>query len=189
LTRTWGPTLKCLFVLLNPSTADVLQDDATVRKCFGFASRWGFGSFEIQNLFAYRNRNPSTLAELDYGFAVGPKTNSYLAAALYNKNVCRVVLGWGSAKCRAHVDRRVQEFQLMLRAHELSIEVEVGHIGDLLLDGQPRHPLMPSYNEPFVRYDLNGAWPLAFPHQRKKRERKNRTTVYDHMMAPDEELT
>ena len=33
-----------LFVGLNPSTADVQQDDPTIRKWVGFARRWGFNS-------------------------------------------------------------------------------------------------------------------------------------------------
>lgn len=45
LTRIWDeakPTV--LFIGLNPSTADEETDDQTIRKCIGYAKRWGYGS-------------------------------------------------------------------------------------------------------------------------------------------------
>jgi len=38
LTREWFPALPPLgFVMLNPSTADAIADDPTIRRCVGFA--------------------------------------------------------------------------------------------------------------------------------------------------------
>jgi hypothetical protein len=38
------------FVLLNPSTADAVQLDPTLRRCVGFAKREGYGGMVILNL-------------------------------------------------------------------------------------------------------------------------------------------
>ena len=44
LERTWNPDAgRVLFIMLNPSTADADFDDATIRRCTGFAASWGKG--------------------------------------------------------------------------------------------------------------------------------------------------
>ena len=61
LRRDWGEAPEVMFVMLNPSTADALKDDATVRKCVGFADAAGHGGLIICNLFALRSRDPGAL--------------------------------------------------------------------------------------------------------------------------------
>ena len=43
---------KCTFIMLNPSTADHMVDDPTIRRCVGFAEREGCTGLEVVNLFA-----------------------------------------------------------------------------------------------------------------------------------------
>jgi hypothetical protein len=52
------------FIMLNPSTADEIDDDATIRRCKGFAERWGFSGLVVTNLFAYRATQPKDLKAL-----------------------------------------------------------------------------------------------------------------------------
>jgi hypothetical protein len=47
-----------LFVMLNPSTADVYEDDNTIRRCTTFAQREGQSAMEVVNLYAYRSTDP-----------------------------------------------------------------------------------------------------------------------------------
>lgn len=63
LWRSWGysPGSTVAFIMLNPSTADASTDDPTIRKCIGFAKRWGFNRVEVVNLFAWRATNPKEL--------------------------------------------------------------------------------------------------------------------------------
>jgi hypothetical protein len=61
------------FIGLNPSTADEVDDDPTIRRCRGFAESWGCGGMRMLNLFAFRTPKPKVmLAEDDPG---GPEND------------------------------------------------------------------------------------------------------------------
>jgi hypothetical protein len=62
LWRKWGSGSPLLFVMLNPSTADGEQDDATIRRCLRFAMAHDFGELEVVNLYAYRCTDPQGAA-------------------------------------------------------------------------------------------------------------------------------
>ncbi len=62
LTRQWaseGTTLRV--VMLNPSTADAVQLDPTVRRCVGFARSWGHARLVVLNAYALRSTDPRGL--------------------------------------------------------------------------------------------------------------------------------
>ena len=62
LTRRVGLTDDAVtFVMLNPSTADEIQDDPTIRRCIAFANRWGFGWPHVANLSPLRATDPKVL--------------------------------------------------------------------------------------------------------------------------------
>jgi hypothetical protein len=50
-----------LFVGLNPSTADAMQDDPTIRREVDFARRWGYDWYLKGNVYAYRSTDPKRL--------------------------------------------------------------------------------------------------------------------------------
>ena len=51
LWRCWDPSLPpMVIVMCNPSTADGKLNDATIRKCIGFARAFGFGGICVVNL-------------------------------------------------------------------------------------------------------------------------------------------
>src|SRR5947208_1623160 len=53
-----------LFVGLNPSTADGIHDDNTIRRCVDFAESWNFEVLLMGNLYAYRCTCPRELREV-----------------------------------------------------------------------------------------------------------------------------
>ena len=62
LHRTWDfDKPKVLFIMLNPSTADAIHNDATTIRCINYAKRWGFGSMMIGNIYPYRTKSPREL--------------------------------------------------------------------------------------------------------------------------------
>lgn len=69
------------FIGLNPSTATELEDDATIRRCLGFARNWGYAGIQMANLAAYRATNPrEMLAAVD---PIGPaNTPAFLRSLL-----------------------------------------------------------------------------------------------------------
>lgn len=53
--------LVSMFVMLNPSTADEVDDDNTIRRCREFATSWGYTRLLVCNLFAFRATDPGDL--------------------------------------------------------------------------------------------------------------------------------
>jgi len=67
LTITWDETKPlAAFIGLNPSTADEVQDDPTIRRCRDFAQQWGCGGMVMLNLFAFRATNPEVMKAEEY---------------------------------------------------------------------------------------------------------------------------
>jgi hypothetical protein len=132
LWRVWDARLpRVAFVMLNPSVADATQLDPTLRRCLGFARRWGCGSFEIGNLYALRSTDPAGLrAVVD---PVGRANDEHLAriaaAATFG-----IIVGWGNHAERTRADRVLEI--LRLNAHQ-----HVFRLGNLTAEGHPRHPL------------------------------------------------
>lgn len=62
LTRSWGSRAATVaWIMLNPSTADAIENDATVRRCINYTRRWGYEQMDVVNLFAYRSAHPGVL--------------------------------------------------------------------------------------------------------------------------------
>ena len=94
LERTWDcHTERVLFVMLNPSTANEKEDDPTITRCLGFATRWGFGSLVVGNLFALRSPKPQDLVQ--HSKPVGPDNDFHLQRLA--EECQTVVAAWGSS--------------------------------------------------------------------------------------------
>ena len=62
LSRIWDEDRgKVLFIMLNPSTANAEEDDATTIRCINFAKKWGYGGLMIGNIYPYRTKSPKIL--------------------------------------------------------------------------------------------------------------------------------
>jgi hypothetical protein len=134
LTRIVGdqPRTACM-VMLNPSTADALKDDNTIRRCIAFTRAWGCGTLLVANLFAFRSTDPRYL-EITPD-PVGRKNMDYLigAAGRAHESGGPVVCAWG-----IHGAIRDQDQLVVKRMRELQIPLQC--LG-VTVDGFPRHPL------------------------------------------------
>jgi hypothetical protein len=134
LTRLWdGGLAGVTFVMLNPSTADATHDDATVRKCVGFAQRYGFGQIAIVNLFSLRARDPVDLIAAQE--RNGPDADFWIgrATSVLDRPV---LVAWGSVGAR-FPDRTRAVLKLIGRAVRCL---------SLTKDSHPSHPLMLPYS-------------------------------------------
>ena len=93
LERIWNEGKpKVLFIMLNPSTADALEDDATIGKIVKFADRWGYGGVYVANLYAFRSRYPKDLKTTSD--PIGPENREHIQSLL--GSVDRVFYAWGN---------------------------------------------------------------------------------------------
>lgn len=116
-----------LFVMLNPSTADEDVDDATIRRCTGFAAAGRYRTMLVGNLYAYRSRNPKKIERLPDFDRIGADNDLFLARMA--KQADHTIVAWGA---------RPWAFPRMERV--LEILGEVWSLGETQ-DGFPKHPL------------------------------------------------
>lgn len=133
LSRTWDDDLSpCLWVMLNPSTADAMVDDPTVRRCMAFSKAWGSGGIIVVNLFAFRAADPATLVRArNLGCDIrGPERDEHILSAL---GVCDVVVcAWGAHSLAVEGAPHVLS---LVASH-----AEVSCLGRTQ-SGAPKHPL------------------------------------------------
>ena len=128
LERTWDekkPTI--LFVCLNPSTADAVEDDATVRRMISFARQFGGGRLLVGNLFAFRSKNRNDLYTAKD--PVGPENDEHLRRMIEAADI--VIAAWGNYG--SYLDRSSQ-FKETFKGYDIKCLV-------LNQTGEPTHPL------------------------------------------------
>lgn len=130
LARRWGPSGRRVnFIMLNPSTADGLIDDPTIRRCMGYARAWGYDGLTVTNLFALRSTNPGRLMRA--ADPIGHKNDEIIGHQALAADL--VVCAWGSHGNLFNRDRIVRR---NLDGLGLSL-----HYLKLTDKGAPNHPL------------------------------------------------
>jgi hypothetical protein len=77
LMHIWNPFLPLiLWVMMNPSTADLQFSDNTLFKTYKFSRKWGFGGQLIGNIYAYRATDQNRL--LECADPIGPDNDLWL---------------------------------------------------------------------------------------------------------------
>ncbi len=126
LWRIWDNSLpKVMFIGLNPSTADAIDDDRTIIKCINFAKNWGFGGIYMTNLFAYRSTDKSKLYVVNE--PVGIDNDKYILK--YAEKADKIIAAWGNDGC--FLNRSEIVYKLFPSLFCLQINKT----------GEPKHPL------------------------------------------------
>ena len=125
LWRIWDDQKPaCMFIGLNPSTANEVTDDPTIRRCMSFAGSWGYGGLCMANLFAYVSTAPEFIFQQPD--PVGPDNNSWLIYLAAHSGM--VVACWGNWKVNGR-DEKVKE-----------LSPDLYCLGTTK-SGRPKHPL------------------------------------------------
>jgi hypothetical protein len=130
LSRTWGSSgTHATWIMLNPSTADAMEDDPTIKRCIAFTKDWGLDGLVVVNLFALRATDPRELGK--HPDPVGAANDQFIADAIQPWSVA--VAAWGAHAMAAGRANAV----LRLVAGRVSA---AGCLG-VTAAGHPLHPL------------------------------------------------
>ena len=144
LWRCWAPGPRVLWVMLNPSLADEVDLDPTLRRCRGFSRAWGFAGFEVVNLFALVSPYPEALSS--HPDPVGPDNDVEILTAA--RAAEKVIVGWGA--CPRAKDRALQVLAILRRAERRP------YCLGTTKDGHPRHPLYVPGATELQRFEVAG---------------------------------
>ncbi len=130
LTRVWDSAKpRVAFCMLNPSTADDVQNDPTIRRCIAFAKSWDFGSLVVLNIFAYRATDPEEMKRaVD---PVGPENRATIETTSSATEIKLVICAWG---CHGKYLGGGDRIKDLIPPHKRRCL-------RLTQDGHPQHPL------------------------------------------------
>lgn len=147
LVREWGlfgdASSTCLFIGLNPSTADASLEDATIRRCVGFARGWGFNRLLMANLFDYRATDPKEMRRA--AVPSSPRNDEILVDSA--RSAACVIVAWGNGGGHRGRDKEV----ITLLYDEDVTPLCLG----ISKTGQPKHPLYLRRDTEPVPYSLD----------------------------------
>ncbi len=132
------------WLMLNPSVADEVRDDPTIRKCRGFAERNEYDGITVCNVSPFRATDPKALLQaIREGVDVfhQEENDRHLLELLSKKNV---IIAPG-----ANISRHPLLGQAMARQIQLltAAGCQLYHLG-LTKDCSFKHPLMLPYSTP-----------------------------------------
>ena len=142
LTRVWDDGGKrALFVMLNPSTATEVQNDATVERCERRSRALGFGAFRVTNIFGWRDTDPRDMRAADD--PVGPENDATIREGMDWANI--VIAAWGVHGVHRN---RGPQVEAILRQMPHSV-----YCLGLTKYGHPKHPLYIAYTQQPVLWE------------------------------------
>lgn len=147
--ETGMPTGTCVFIMLNPSTADAVQDDPTIRRCMAFARRERLGRMIVVNLFTGRATKPRDLWSMDN--PEGDDANDALRRAkscvkhpadsqAWDEERDRVIAAWGAHPGGPEWFRNMYQDRVDTVLSIFDSPPRLRCLG-LTSKGAPRHPL------------------------------------------------
>lgn len=122
------------FIGLNPSYANEITEDNTVRKCMAFAQRWGHGGMCMTNLFAFVATDPAEMKMAESPVEETPGRNDAAIRRALDASALVVVM-WGNHG--SHLGR-ADAVRALVRAY--APHTPLMCFGENA-SGEPTHPL------------------------------------------------
>ena len=129
-----------LFVGLNPSRADGLRDDPTLRRLQGFSHQWGYHHLVVLNLFARISPSPSLLCRC--AEPIGAENDLILSSWFQQwaqQPKWDLWLGWGVGG--GFMQRDVAVLKMLNDVSDQRGGLPPPFVTGLTKAGYPRHPL------------------------------------------------
>ena len=159
--RVGGGEGAVMFLMLNPSRADETDDDPTIRRCAGFAKRWGYGTLYVVNLSPVVATKPADLsARLPEPKSVFLRNIDAVANTAAKSDL--IVLAYGNNVSRFRRPPRWRHRDFDIVVHLWSMRRELHCLGRTA-KGHPRHPGRLPYDTPleeFTEEHLDDIHPL-----------------------------
>lgn len=152
---TWGDGDICQFIGLNPSTADEMKDDNTVRRCKNFARDWGFSGIVMTNLFAFRATYPRDMKKEQNPIGekcIGEKCNLKAGQREF-QNVNDIFLAFWKETCARTVAAWGNHGLFMGRSQEFRKWFGSMMCFRITKAGQPEHPLYMPNSIKLIAYE------------------------------------
>ncbi|MDF2813076.1 MAG: hypothetical protein K0S56_4107 [Microvirga sp.] len=131
-------------LMVNPSTADASENDATIRKVMGFADRNNIGRIIVGNKFAFRAKDIKALRTA--ADAIGPENDRHLEQIMRDADIH--IVAWGPlAKLPPNLRDRWRDVAAIAQR----VGCRLMCLG-AVQDGHPRHPLMLAYATPLTEW-------------------------------------
>lgn len=128
LWRTWNTAQsRCMFICLNPSTADERENDKTTKRVINFSTSFGYGGVVLVNLFAVCTKSPKIM--LNHPKPIGEDNDKWIQK--YANELPAIFCGWGT---KGGHQCRDQDVLRVLPAEKLWCLA-------ITKDGYPGHPL------------------------------------------------
>ena len=140
-----GKKKTCLFVMLNPSTADEKDDDATTHKCANITKKNGCGFFRVVNLFAWRATNPADLNLVNNPVGRGNDKTILEEVKKRKAKKEKIIVAWGDG--RGEVEKLEERSAEVLKLFKKE-NIKVCYL-KITARENPCHPLNPNYQLPF----------------------------------------
>ena len=144
LWRIWDSTKpKCSFIMLNPSTADEIVLDPTVRRCMDFARLWGYGSLTVGNIFALRSTDPKELYKSED--PIGTGNDEALLDIVKNSDIA--ITAWGTHGAFTKRGTKVINMLIPDYAEKMAFLERTAN-------GEPMHPLYQPKSVVPIKYQV-----------------------------------
>lgn len=119
-----------LFIMLNPSTANEVDNDRTIERCMSFTKELGYDLLKVVNLFSWIETDSKKLKTIDAHELVDEKTDEFIKKSIDTAD--EIIVAWGDEGAKLGADR-IDKVMKWINKPVHCLEINNS--------GSPQHPL------------------------------------------------